>query len=142
MPERRTSLLAGRKPTHDGCEIMNKSESWRMAASREYLRDAKHGELSPATRLKCAWESLYYCCCEVAERRGGSIDGLDHPDADVVEHLLVALSASADERLQVDAFFRWTSNMETWTLAPCSPAEAYDLAEALHLRTAAFLSAA
>lgn len=117
-------------------------DGWRMDVSREYLGDARRGELSPATRLKCAWEAIYFCCCEVAERRGVSIDGLDHPDADVVEHLLVALSVSADERLQVNALFRWTSNMETWTLAPCSPAEAYDLAEALHLRTAAFLSAA
>ncbi|WP_353554939.1 hypothetical protein [Paraburkholderia terrae] len=116
-------------------------DSWRMDVSREYLGDARRGGLSPATRLKCAWEAIYFCCCEVAERRGGSIDGLDHPAADVVEHLLQALSVSQDERRQVEALFRWTSNMQTLSLAPCSPAEACDLAEALHLRTAAFLSA-
>lgn len=111
-----------------------------MAVSRDYLRDARCGALSPATRLTCAWEAIYFCCCEVAARRGESIDSLDHPDADVVEHLLRALSVSPDERRQVDALFRWTSNIQSLTPKPCSPAEACDLAEALHLRTAAFLS--
>jgi hypothetical protein len=120
---------------------MDKSDSWRMDVSLEYLSDARGGKLSTATRLKCAWEAIYFCCCEVAARRGASVDSLDHPDADVVEHLLRALSVSPDERRQVDALFRWTSNMQLLTPEPCSPAEAYDLAEALHLRTAAFLSA-
>jgi hypothetical protein len=119
---------------------MNESDSWRLAVSREYLRDAKRAELSPASRLLCAWEAVYFCCCEVAVRRGASIDGLDHPDADVVEHLLRALFVSPDERLQVDALFRWNSNRQPLTPEPCSADEACDLAESLHLRTAAFLS--
>jgi hypothetical protein len=119
---------------------MDKSDNWRMDVSLEHLCDARRGKLSPATRLKCAWEAIYFCCCAVAARRGG-IDSVDHPDADVVEHLLRALPVSPDERRKVGALFRWTSNMQPLTPEPCSPAEAYDLAEALHLRTAVFLSA-
>jgi hypothetical protein len=119
---------------------MTESDSRRMAVSRDYLSDARRGKLSSATRLKCAWEAIYFCCCAVAGRRGASVDSVDHPDADVVEHLLRALSVSPNERRQVDALFRWTSNMQPLFPEPCSPEEACDLAEALHLRTAAFLS--
>ena len=111
-----------------------------MVVSLDYLRDAKRGELSLATRLKCAWEAICFCCCGVAARRGECISSLDHPDADVVEHLLRALAVSPDERPQVDALFRWASYMQPLTPEPCSPVEACDPAESLHLRTAAFLS--
>ena len=119
---------------------MKTSESKRMAVSRDYLRDARRSELSPSTRLKCAWEAIYFCCCEVAAGRGRGVDGLEHPDANVVEHLLRAISASSDERRQVDALLRWSSYAEPVLPEPCSPEEACDLAESLYARTAALLS--
>jgi hypothetical protein len=120
-------------------EIVDKGNSRRMAVSRDYLRDSRRGELSSSTRLKCAWESIYFCCCEVAAGRGRGVDGLEHPDGNIVEHLLRAISASSNERLQVEALFRWSLQPQALLPEPCSPEDAYALAESLHTRTVAFL---
>jgi hypothetical protein len=116
------------------------SESKRMAISRDYLRDAWRSELSPSTRLKCAWEAIYFCCCEVAAGQGRGVDGLEHPDARIVECLLRVISASSDERHHVDALFRWSSQPQALLPEPCSPEDACVLAESLYARTAALLS--
>ncbi len=110
-----------------------------MTLSRDYLRDARLGELSYSTRLKCAWESIYFCCCEVAARRGTDLDGLEHPDVKVVEHLLRAISVSSNERLQVEALFRWSTQPQALLPEPCSLEDTCVLAESLHARTVAFL---
>ncbi len=119
---------------------MKTSNSKRMAISRDYLRDAQRGELSSSARLKCAWEAIYFCCCEVAAGRGRGADGLEHPDARIVECLLRVISASSNERRQVDALFRWSSYLQPLSPEPCSPEEACDLAESLHARTVTLLS--
>lgn len=119
---------------------MNRNNSWRMDVSLEYLRDAKRGELSPASRLTCAWEAIYFCCCEVAARRGRVLDELEHPDASVVEHLLRALAASPDERRQVESLLRWSSHLWPLLPEPCSPEDACNLADSLHARTVALIS--
>jgi hypothetical protein len=122
-----------------GSEIVDKGNSRRMAVSRDYLRDAQRGALSSSTRLKCAWESIYFCCCEVAAGRGRGVDGLEHPDANVVEHPMRAISAPSNERLQVEALFRWSSQPQALLPEPCSREDACVLAESLHARTVAFL---
>jgi hypothetical protein len=119
--------------------MVKKTESKRIAISHDYLRDARREELSSSTRLKCAWESIYFCCCEVTAGRARGVDGLNHPDIKVVEHLLQAISASEEERHRVGALFRWSSDPQQLLPGPCSPEDACALAESLHARTVAFL---
>lgn len=119
--------------------MVDKAISRRLTVSQDYLRDARRGELSSSTRLKCAWESIYFCCCEVAAGRGTDLDGLEHPDANVVEHLLRAVSASSNERLRVEALLRWSSQPQALLPEPCSPKDACSLAETFHARAVDFL---
>lgn len=120
---------------------MQKIDSIRMAASRDYLNDALREELSSSTRLKCAWEAMYFCCVEYFASKGGCIDNLEHPDASVVEQLLQALPLSAGERTLVEALFRWPSYLQPLLPEPCSPEEACGLAEYVNSQTAALLAA-
>jgi hypothetical protein len=121
--------------------IVEKIDSKRMAVSRDYLNDARHEELSPSTRLKCAWEAMYFCACEYSASKGSRIDSLEHPDANVVEQLLRALSLSADERILVEVIFHWSSYLEPLSPEPCSAEEACSLAEQVHIQTVALLAA-
>jgi hypothetical protein len=121
--------------------IVEKTNSKRTAISRDYLRDARCEELSPSTRLKCAWEAIYFCCVEYFASKGSCIDSLEHPDASVVEQLLRALSLSAGERTLVEALFRWSSYLQPLLPEPCSPEEACSLAEHVHSQTATLLAA-
>jgi hypothetical protein len=120
---------------------VEKTDSKRMAISRDYLRDARCQELSPSTRLKCAWEAMYFCCYEYSASKGSCIDSLEHPDAGVVEQLLRAPSLSADERTLVETLFRWSSYLQPLFPEPCSPDEACNLAEQVLSQTAALMAA-
>lgn len=120
---------------------MEKTGSKRMAISRDYLNDARREQLSRSTRFKCAWEAMYFCCCEYFASKGGCVDSLEHPDASVVEQLLRALSLSPGERALVEALFRWSSYLQPLLPERCSPEEACNLAERVHGQTAALLVA-
>jgi hypothetical protein len=74
----------------------------RIANSLVYLRDAHDSGLSAHSRFRCAFESIYFCCCELAESHGIGLDGLTHPSADVVDAGLTALHASSLEREVVE----------------------------------------
>jgi hypothetical protein len=125
----------------NGREIMEKGDSSRIAISRGYLHDARREELSSSTRLNCAWEAMYFCCCEFAAGRGCDVDGLEHPDANVVEQLLRVLSLSAGESALVEALFRWSSCRHLLFPEPCSLEEACAVAEQVLSRTVALLAA-
>jgi hypothetical protein len=120
---------------------VEKTDSKRMAISRRYLNDARHKQLSSSTRLRCAWEAMYFCCCEFAVGIGRCIDGLEHPDEDVVKQLLRVLSMSSVERTLVEALFRWASYQQSIFPEPCSPEEACSLAERVYAQTVALLAA-
>lgn len=125
----------------NGREIMEKGDGSRIAISRGYLQDARCEELSSSTRLNCAWEAMYFCCCEFAAGRGRGVDGLEHPDANVVGQLLRALSLSAGESALVEALFRWSSCRHLLFPEPCSLEEACAVAEHVHSQTVALLAA-
>jgi hypothetical protein len=120
---------------------VEKTDSKRKAISRDYLNDGRSEELSPSTRLKCAWEAMYFCCCEYSASNGSCIDSLEHPDANLVEQLLRALSLSPDERTLVESLFRWSSYLQLLFPEPCTPEEACSVAEHVHTQTAALLAA-
>ncbi|OYD77400.1 UNVERIFIED_ORG: hypothetical protein BDU10_2501 [Burkholderia sp. CF145] len=122
-------------------ENMDQGDSSRIVISRGYLQDARCEELSSSTRLNCAWEAMYFCCCEFAAGRGRDVDGLEHPDASVVEQLLRVLSLSAGESALVEALFRWSSCRHALIPEPCSLEEACAVAEHVHSQTVALLAA-
>ncbi|MGF7001447.1 hypothetical protein [Paraburkholderia phytofirmans] len=124
----------------NGREIMEKADGSRIDISRGYLHDARSEELSSSTRLSCAWEAMYFCCCEFAAGRGFGLDGLEHPDANVVGKLLRALSLSADESGLVEALFRWSSCRHSLLPEPCSIEEACAVAEHVLSQTVALLA--
>ncbi|MFM0277731.1 hypothetical protein P0D75_06880 [Paraburkholderia sediminicola] len=123
-------------------EDKEKDDSSRIAISRGYLRDARCKELSSSTRLSCALDAMYFCACEFAVGRGHDVNGLEHPDADVVEELLRALSLSAGESALVEALFRWSSCRHMLLPEPCSPEDACSVAEQVHIQTVALLAVA
>lgn len=125
----------------NGREIMEKADGSRIDISRGYLHDARSEELSSSTRLSCAWEAMYFCCCEFAAGRGGAVDGLEHPDASIVGQLLRALSLSAGESALVDALFRWSLCRHSLLPEPCSLEEACVVAEHVYSQTVALLAA-
>jgi hypothetical protein len=128
----------------DGDKIVSKSvdpgRNPRLVISRDYIRDARRIELSTSTRLRCAWESIYFCCCEVATVEGPLPNGREHPDRDIVENALWVFAASANQQRRVEAMFYWASYQQPVLPEPCSPEDACDLAETIHAQTVALLS--
>lgn len=120
---------------------MERGDSSRIAISRSHLQDARSEELSSSTRLNCAWEAMYFCCCEFAACRGRGVDGLEHPDASVVEQLLRALSLSAGESALIDALFRWSLYRHSLLPEPCALEEACAVAEHVYRQTVVLLAA-
>ncbi|SED79022.1 hypothetical protein SAMN02787142_3844 [Burkholderia sp. WP9] len=104
----------------------------RLAISRNYLRDARQMELSSSTRLRCAWESIYFCCCEVAALQGRQLDGLEHPEADIVDNALRAIALPEDEQRHVLEMFNWAVYQEPLLPGPSLTEDACDLAEEFH----------
>lgn len=80
----------------------------RVAISAAYLRDARNTALSPHTRLRCAWESIYLCCCEVACARGVNIDAVAHPSEQLVSDSLTATTASLEDRRIAQSLTQWS----------------------------------
>jgi hypothetical protein len=111
---------------------MELSDYPRLAISRDYLRDARHMELSSSTRLRCAWESIYFCCCEVAALQGRQLDGLEHPDTDIVDNAVRAIGLPEDERRHVLEMLHWAAYQQPLLPGPCLTEDACDLAEEFH----------
>lgn len=83
----------------------------RLAASEEYLRSGRVPEVSMHTRICCAFEAIYLCCCEMAASQGTPLEGLEHPSMNVIEIGLSAMGAPEAERLAVKKLAQWRINM-------------------------------
>lgn len=111
----------------------------RIVISLEYLRDAHDSGLSAHSRLRCAFESIYFCCCELAESHGIDLDGLTHPSLDVVDAGLTALNASSLEREVVEQLTEWTDNASPF-LPSVSVDDACRLAAQISTATISFFA--
>jgi hypothetical protein len=111
----------------------------RLAMSYEYLRDAHNAQLSPHTRVRCAFESVYFCLAEVAESGGVNVSVLTHPSASIADGAMAAISAPAVDRKAVRGLVAWAASMSP-AMPGTSPAEACLLAERTRAATISLLT--
>lgn len=125
-------LIRGRRPEFEGVRS-------RMGRSAAFLRDARATSVSKHTRLTCAFECIYLCCCEVAEARGMRLDGLDHPDIKLVEFGLSALGVHEAEKIAVQGLAQWRADASPF-FPETSVDDACHLAERINRRAIAELT--
>jgi hypothetical protein len=111
----------------------------RLANSSVYLRDAHDSGLSAHSRLRCVFESIYLCCCELAESHGIGLDDRTHPSVDVVDAGLTALNASSLEREVVEQLTEWANDASPF-LPSVSMDDACRLAEQINVATISFFA--
>jgi hypothetical protein len=125
-------LLRGRRPA---IEIARP----RIAVSASYLRDAHNKSLSLHTRIRCAYESLYFCCCEIASEQGIDLCHIVHPSEQVMQSALSAIGASERDRLEVGALVGWANAIST-SFPGITVTETCKLAGRIHASTVRFLT--
>jgi hypothetical protein len=69
----------------------------RIAGNTAYLRDAYNRNRSADTRIRCAFNSVYFCCAEVAEMHGHQLEAMCHPTHDVVRIGLAAVEGTEEQ---------------------------------------------
>ena len=111
----------------------------RLANSFMYLRDARDAGLSAHSRFRCVFESIYFCCCELAESHGIGLDGLTHPSFHVVNAGLTALHASSLEREVAEQLSEWANSTSPF-VPSVSMDDACRLAEQINTATISFFS--
>jgi hypothetical protein len=79
----------------------------RLAMSSIYLRDAHNSALSQHTRMRCAFESIYFCCLAVVVARGLDVTEMRHPSADIMHAGLASMGASVDEITTAQLLAEW-----------------------------------
>jgi hypothetical protein len=100
-----------------GCRPKLDARYPRLAMSSIYLQDAHNSALSQQTRMRCAFESIYFCCLEVVVARGLDVTKMGHPSADVMHAGLASMGASADESATTELLAEWAH--ETSPRLPC-----------------------
>jgi hypothetical protein len=111
----------------------------RVAISGSYLRDAHVKSLSPHTSMRCAFEAIYFCLCEVAETRGLEVGGREHPSDELLCAGLAAFGTSPDDQKKVVLLARWTTEV-TPALPEMRIQEACELAVRVYRKTVDLLS--
>ncbi|MFM0377810.1 hypothetical protein PQQ72_12425 [Paraburkholderia strydomiana] len=99
-------LLLGRAIR--GKSSMVERRRWRLMTSAAYLSDA-HNSSSPHTRLKCVFDAMYFCLCEIAGTRGIDVEGVVPANAEVVGAGVSALIASSHDRVTVERLMEWAA---------------------------------
>ncbi|MEX3981864.1 hypothetical protein AB4Y45_23115 [Paraburkholderia sp. EG287A] len=79
----------------------------RLAASTAYLRDAYNRRLSAHSRSKCAFDAIYFCCVELVETQGRSVQAMCHPTRDVTQIGLSAINATEEQLRTADLLAQW-----------------------------------
>jgi hypothetical protein len=124
-------LIRGRRPR---VEI----ERPRIAASTVFLRDAYNGAVSTHTRMRCAFDAVYLCCCELAEREGHRVNA-EYPNDAVMRASLSALNATQEELQTVELLAAWVVDASP-SLPAVSIEAACKLAERIRQETISVLS--
>ncbi|MFL9944047.1 hypothetical protein [Paraburkholderia graminis] len=83
---------------------------WRLVRSAAYLHDAQNSSLSAHTRLRCAFDAMYFCLCEIAGTRGIDLEGVEHPNAEIVGVGMSALIASSQDRVTAERLMEWAAD--------------------------------
>ena len=81
----------------------------RIALSFAYLRDALNTTPSVHTRMRCASNSIYLCCCELASARGVQVESIEHPNARLVRDGLAETKSSSVDRRVAHMLMRWSA---------------------------------
>lgn len=111
----------------------------RTVRAREFLRSCYNPNITREVRLLSSFESVYFCCVDVAERIGMALDGLDHPDISVVEAALRALGIPESDSATVHALLEWRLYPISSQPKACSEDMAFALAKMIYLKTLKYL---
>jgi len=111
----------------------------RIAVSAAYLRDAQNKELSTHTRMRCVFESVYFCCIEVAERHGCRVAHVGHPSLDVIRAGLVEMKEVGELVAAIEVLANWAGDANP-LLPPLRLRDACKLAVRVHAATVSMLS--
>jgi len=82
----------------------------RIAADAEFLCSAFNNGLSVHTRMRCAFESAYLCCCELAEASGLSSKRVEHPSTAVVNAAATMLDLTTADDVTLRTLTEWASS--------------------------------
>lgn len=111
----------------------------RTARAREFLRACYNANITPEARLLSSFESVYFCCVDVAERIGMAPEGLDHPDINVVEAALRALGIPEKDSATVHALLEWRVYPISSQPRGCTEDTALTLAKMIYIKTLKYL---
>ncbi|WP_175772472.1 hypothetical protein [Paraburkholderia phenazinium] len=125
-------LIRGRAPAIE-------SGRPRLAISSAYLRDAHNASLSLHTRLRCAFDAIYFCCFELACADDAQADALTHPSAELVRTSLAATEAATEDRRIAETLADWAVSTAT-SLPNVSIKAACAAAERIHIAAVSSLS--
>jgi hypothetical protein len=110
----------------------------RIALSAAYLRDAFCEQISPHTRMRCAFDASYLCCCELSEAKGIELNQYAHPSEHVMRVGLLDIGALS--------YMAVLKNLAAWSaeVAPSMPgvslSDACEIAARIQTKTISFLS--
>lgn len=111
----------------------------RTARAREFLRACYNPNITHEARLLCSFESVYFCCVDVAEHIGMALEGLGHPDISVIEAALRALGTPEKDSATVHALLEWRAYPISSQQKACTDKEAFVLARTVYIQTLKFL---
>jgi hypothetical protein len=129
-------FLIGRLNRGGPTEIERKRP--RIAISVARLRDGRNEALSLHTRIRCAFEAVYVCCCEVADTQGLGVVGKVHPSDEVLRAGLTAMNASTEDCEAIKLLADWIIDASP-SLPSLTVKDACKLAERLHAKTVSML---
>lgn len=82
----------------------------RIAASAEFLHSALNATLSPHTRMRCIFESIYLSSCELSEVRKLSLERVEHPSINIVNAAATVLDLTCSDILELRALTKWAAS--------------------------------
>jgi hypothetical protein len=110
----------------------------RLVAGSVFLRDARDAGLSAHTRIRCAFEAIYFALLELAISQDPSCADREHPSIQVVTAGLSALDTPTKDRRSVELLTEWATTPSPF-LPGLSPEEACGLAERIFNSTVTML---
>ncbi len=106
----------------------------RLRTSALFLRDSKNEATSLHTQIRVAFESIYFCCVEIAASTGMPVETLEHPSYEIVDVALTSLDVPIEDRLAVELLVTWTES-STPFLPAMSVSEVRDVAARIFTAT-------
>lgn len=90
------------------CEIEHRRP--RIAASAEFQHSALNDALSPHTRMRCVFESIYLSCFELAEARNLSLEWVEHPSMSIVNAAASIFDLTDADARRLRALTEWAAS--------------------------------